>query len=1045
MACFYLELTISGIDIAAATGNSDPSLDGKVFARYKDCDGITVSESFSSPGSYTGSSCTIGGLVLESLYYNSSNVEFPASNSTYDVLKTCVPLLISPTPTPTPTNTPTPTLPVCIPGIKLDYSSNNCYDACTEKNTVTVGTNYNPPVIGLSVFYDDNGLCNITSPDGYYSSLGGDIPSGCYTISGGVLTSITSCPTPTPTPTNTETPTQTPTQTPTNTETPTQTPTNTETPTPTPTQTNTQTSSETPTMTPTPTMTSTPTNTETPTQTPTQTNTQTSSETPTQTPTQTNTQTSSETPTQTPTMTPTPTNTETPTQTPTNTETPTQTPTSESGYIVQFQSCVNSLDKFRFINLPSILPIGDTYLITDTVFNGCATVITNDGSGPIYDGLGVVFTEVLLGCGDSLCPLIDISPALLGNCRDGSILYATVQQDTAFVGAVYLYNGECYSFIEFSGPGGPDLGEPDFTDCIFCSPTSTPTLTPEPTPTNTPTPSVTPLPCPNNVYCFSTTLPTLTGYTGNYTDIGYYNDKQYYSGDSITTSFIYYTGTYWCLSSSLGGVCVLQGATPCKSTCPDISATDFTVGPCPSPTPLPVDCTTFDFNAYFDCNWEPIPTPTLTIPCDDVNFDMTSFGVTPTPTTSGNFCSGTALSFSLSAYTPTVPTVTLTPSVTLTNTVPAGGQVTFNMLESTFSCVSVKVLTICETGIEVYTTDSLVYLGLPITIGTTMLAIVNGNQTCITYVRDDSDFSSNTTVSDVYEVYGNCTSCVPLPTTTPTMTTTSTPTMTTTSTPTQTPTQTPTNTITPTPSRTPGGTPAVTPTTTSTLTPTNTSTPTQTKTGTPTPTPTPNWAYVYESCNPISPNVNKTQVVQNVPSPITTTVGQCFKDVNGNCWKYLGKFETNYIAPINILVITSSVNYFVGASNCVYSDCSTCESVDLKPFCAGINFPGSNPNSPFYIPSTRTAITVRTNVVLRNVPNCSSLFFDLTIRRIYYSTVNNPPLITDSYVDLPLTYGEITTLVTGLTPGTGYYFSSYAKNNYGSCSDLYPYKVYTLY
>ena len=833
MACYYLELTISSIDIAAATGNSDPSFDGKVFVKYLDCDTAGITDIFATPGPQNGSAC-MGSAFPTFSYYLNDNPE-PASNCSYTATTVCDPLLISPTPT--PTNTPTPTTPICGYLAKLDYSSNDCYGACTTGNTVDVYSSYNPPIIGLSVFYSDEFCVNVR-PDGYYSSQGAEISSGCYTINGGVLTSITSCPTPTPTPTNTETPTQTPTQT--------------------------------------------PTNTETPTQTPTQTNTQTSSETPTQTPTPTNT----ETPTQTPTMTPTPTNTGTPTQTPTNTGTPTQTPTTESGYIVQFQSCVNSLDKFRFINLPSILTIGDTYLITDTVFNGCATVITNDGSGPIYDGLGVVFTEVLLGCGDSLCPLIDISPALLGNCRDGSILYATVQQDTAFVGAVYLYNGECYSFIEFSGPGGPDLGEPDFTDCIFCSPTSTPTPTPEPTPTNTPTPSVTPLPCPNSVYCFSTTLPTLTGYTGNYTETGYYNTKQYYSGDSVTTSFIYYTGTYWCLSSSLGGICVLQGATPCKSTCPDISATDFTVGPCPSPTPLPIDCTTFNFDAYFDCDWEPIPTPTPSIPCNDVNFDMTSIGVTPTPSPSGDFCSGTTLSFSLSAYTPTVPTVTLTPSVTLTNTVPAGGQVTFNMLESTFSCVSVKVLVICETGLEVYTADSLVYLGLPITIGTTMFAMVNGKQTCITYLRDDSDFSSNTTVGEIYAVYGGCNTCLVLPSNTPSNTPTNTPTVT------KTPTQTPT----------PNASP--------------TRTPTQT------PTSTPSFVYVFQTCNPVSPQILKSMVVQTQPHP-PLRVGETIKDLSNICWEYLGRFDGNYIPPTNVILTTYQGDKFLGITN-KFIDCDDC-------------------------------------------------------------------------------------------------------------------------
>jgi hypothetical protein len=793
-------------------------------------------------------------------------------------------------------------------------------------------------------------------------------------------------------------------------------------------------------------------------------------------PTPTNTATPTQTPTQTPTNTSTPTqtptNTITPTQTPTNTSTPTHTPTptSTTGYIVQFQSCTDSLDLFRFINLPSTLILGETYLINDTSFNGCATVITYTGAGPIYDGDGSTMTQVSSGCGDKLCPIITNVPALLANCGNGDILYADVQQDTAFVGATYYYNGICYSFIEFSGPGGPSLGQPDFSDCIYCVPSPTPTTTPYPTPTITPTPSTTPLPCSNSVYCFNTTLSSLSGYSGNYTVAGNYNFKQYYSGDSITTSFIYYTGSYWCLSSSLGGSCVLQGATPCKSVCPDISANDFNVGMCPSPTPLPVDCTIFDFNAYFDCDWEPIPTPTPSVPCDDVQFDLTNVGVTPTPTTPVNLCVNTAVSFSLSGYTPVIPTVTVTPSVTLTNTVNASGQVTYTMLDQIFSCVSVKILSICGTDTKIYTTDNLTYLGLSLTSGTTFLASItygsNVNvQTCVTYVGDSTNFSSNSNIGQVYQVYSSCSTCSVLPTPTPTTTTTTTPTTTPTNTPTptmtqtttmtQTPTNTPTQTLTSSPTRTPNGTPPATPsptptnTSTNTQTPTNTSTntptPTQTNTSTPTQTPTTKWVYVFESCNVISPNAVKTQIIQSLPLSFDILVNQVFKDSNGICWIYVGRFA-NYTPPTNMITSTQSGNYFIGANECLYSNCSTCRSyVNLKPSCDSIFFPGSgNPGSPFYVPNTQTSISVGTFVGAPNVPNCSSSFFGLTIRRIYYS-VNNPALLSDSYVDLPLVYGDVTTIVDGLEQGTRYYFTSYAKNNYGSCSISNPSGAQTLF
>ena len=657
--------------------------------------------------------------------------------------------------------------------------------------------------------------------------------------------------------------------------------------------------------------------------------------TPTPSPTLTPTPTNTATPTQTPTQTPT--NTSTPTQTPTNTSTPTHTPTptSTTGYIVQFQSCTDSLDVFRFINLPSTLILGETYLINDVSFNGCATVINYTGAGPIYDGDGSTMTQVSAGCGDNLCPIITNVPALLANCGNGEILYADVQQDTAFVGATYYYNGECYSFVEFSGPGGPSLGQPDFSDCIYCVPSPTPTGTPYPTPTITPTPSTTPLPCSNSVYCFNTTLSSLSGYSGNYTVAGSYNFKQYYSGDSITTSFIYYTGSYWCLSSSLGGSCVLQGATPCKSVCPDISANDFNVGMCPSPTPLPVDCTTFDFNAYFDCDWEPIPTPTPSVPCDDVQFDLTNVAATPTPTSQVNLCDNTAVSFSLSGYTPVVPTVTVTPSVTLTNTVNAAGQVTFNMLDQIFSCVSVKILSICGTDTKIYTTDNLTYLGLTLTSGTTFLASITygssvNAQTCVTYVGDSTNFSSNSNVSQVYQVYSSCNTCSVIPTPTQTTTNTNTPTMTPTSTMTQTPTNSPTQTITPSPTPTIGTTPPATPTNTPTNTSTNTQTPTNTSSNTPTPTPTPKYVYVYETCSPIDfGSPLKTQIVQDVPHP-NVNVGDIFVDQKGLCWIYLGQYNTNYTPtpPNSVIVSTSSTDYFTLTTTQVFTTCADCE---VKP------------------------------------------------------------------------------------------------------------------
>jgi len=607
-------------------------------------------------------------------------------------------------------------------------------------------------------------------------------------------------------------------------------------PTPTNTPTNTETPTETPTGTPTgtpsETPTSTPTNTGTPTQTPT--NTETPTGTPSETPT--NTPTNTETPTETPTDTPTGTPSETPTQTPTNTETPTPTPTvtptitptqTEPYDIYQFQDCCDPTNIFRIQNVPGTLTVGQVWDIVNVGFTGCATVVTDTSTGTIYNG--------------------------------GT----------------------------FVGPYG------DCNTCGVCpSPTPTQTSTPTQTPTNTATPTVTPtIGTCSLIYCFRTTLPSLSGYNGNYTQTGTYNSNYYYEGDGIEFGVVYYTGNQWCLSDSLGGTCLLEGSTPCYSLCPDISANYFNGGICPTPTPSSVNCEDFDFNAYFDCDWEPLPTPSPSVNCDDVDFDVTSFGLTPTPTPTGYACSGTGISFSVCQYNSTTPTATPTPTITLTKTVDVQGQATFVMLEELFSCVNVKVLVDCQTGDELYVNDDLIYSGTPIGTGITMSVISNNTLMCVTYIGTNNNISSNYVIDEIISISSSCDDCNIFPTPTPTST----------DTPTPTPTVTPTMTMNPTPTRTPNSTP----------------------------TPTPNWVYVYQSCDPISVSGPLIQVIQTVKAN-NLTDGLIFQDQNGLCWTNLGRYTTNYIAPSTVSVITYSGNYFgslfLGSDN-AYQFCVNCSAV----------------------------------------------------------------------------------------------------------------------
>ena len=540
---------------------------------------------------------------------------------------------------------------------------------------------------------------------------------------------------------------------------------------------------------------------------------------------------------------------------------------SEPYDIYLFEDCNDSSNLFRFENIPGTLTEGYVYNISGgSGFTGYAKVITYSEVGDIYSTDGVVFV------------------------------------------------------------GGA-------TQCPTPTPTQTPTSTPTATPTPTPIEESFEMPmlfsdppsgCATTEFCFRTSLPSLSGYSGNYNVGADYNGVPTYSGDGTITGVIYYyTGdtSYWCLSNTLGGTCYLRGASPCVSDCPDIAANDFYTGICPTPTPTAVNCGIFNFNAYFDCDWEPLPTPSPSIACDDVNFTYDVMGVTPTPTPTSDSCNVVAVSFSMSGYTPaTTPTVTLTPSVTLTRTVDIQGQVTFEMLDETFSCVSVKVLTDCQSGEEYYVTDNLSFSGIPATIGTTLLVDLNGVFQCVSYTRDDTNFSSNSSVREVIQLYSSCEYCNIVPTPTPTAT------------PTQTITpsssQTPTPSITASPSMTPSQTATIG--TTPPVTPTPTQTPTRTQTPTPSITPspsaTPNYVYVYQSCSPIAPNVLNTQLIQTQVVSFANQPGAIFKDSLGYCWTYVGRFDPTYIAPPSVITVTFEGNYFNGAISLTYPDCTTCET-----------------------------------------------------------------------------------------------------------------------
>jgi hypothetical protein len=251
--------------------------------------------------------------------------------------------------------------------------------------------------------------------------------------------------------------------------------------------------------------------------------------------------------------------------------------------------------------------------------------------------------------------------------------------------------------------------------------------------------------------------------------------------------------------------------------------------------------------------------------------------------------------------------VTPTPTPTVTPTIPVtfSGSATFEVIQNQFICASVKVLLDESTGIEYYTSDELSFNGTPIVTGITIAATINGQNLCVTYVRNDSNLSSNSTVQNIFGIYGSFAACSNVPSPTPTTSVTPTKTVT------------PTTTVTPTITKTPGLTQSPTPSITSSMTPTPSITPTL--------TPSPmTYVYVYESCQPLqfNPYLNN-QIIQTV-QVAGIQINQTFKDSLGNCWTYLGQFVSNYVPPINVVATSWNGNYFTTIGTIVYSNCSEC-------------------------------------------------------------------------------------------------------------------------
>jgi len=276
-------------------------------------------------------------------------------------------------------------------------------------------------------------------------------------------------------------------------------------------------------------------------------------------------------------------------------------------------------------------------------------------------------------------------------------------------------------------------------------------------------------PC-SGTYCIYNT----GSYDGNYSTGGTYNSRLYYTG---STGFIFYSSgeTRWCLASNLGNPCVQFGPYNSTSVVPDLDDTVMYDGACVTTTTTTNPCTTFDFDAVFDClvPESPTPTPTNT--------------PTPTPTPSpspSNPCGGRSMTVTSSGYTPT-PTPTMTPTPTpspqVTRPCNFSGEVIFNAFSEYMQCANSKKFKDCFTGIDYYTS------GVVLVSGTTAPkenyvynAVINGQGYCVIYegLYENISGVDNITLTSEVGSYlnGACLDCLPNLTQTPTPTPTSTPT-----------------------------------------------------------------------------------------------------------------------------------------------------------------------------------------------------------------------------------------------------------------------------
>ena len=422
--------------------------------------------------------------------------------------------------------------------------------------------------------------------------------------------------------------------------------------------------------------------------------------------------------------------------------------------------------------------------------------------------------------------------------------------------------------------------------------------------------------CSFSAYCVNTGLGTYSQYDGIYSAVGVYNTYLYYTGDTTPVSYLYYYTSVtldnrWCLSTSLGGSCILFGRTPCLSDCPDLDGSYFAQNICPTPTPTMTPHCQLDFSSIFDCNVIPTPTPTPTTTSTPTPTP------TPTPTSPCPVYADVSINILPPSPSPTpTPTPTTTPTGYCDNII---GVAYSNMLSGTIVCDQVNKYQLCQSSTSnpiYYYTSSGAYLnGSGATVGSYYTAYIDAytTTTCLQYLGVVPNVGNESSITLIGGPFVDCSICFPSPTPTPS--------------------------------------PTITPTIT--RTPTPTPTPTQTKAN-----PFRKW-FVYQRCTPVGDNtqvfiVDTVYRPSNVPSPLN--VGETFgattnattNPVIYYCWSYVGSYDgtstgivqgggplyggLTVVSGVGIVTPVSSIigDYFISQPNwktdgSKYSNCTECK------------------------------------------------------------------------------------------------------------------------